>query len=591
VQSPQFYSRPDGLIRVVTRGEKLVEIRLTNFQATITANICLDDGVETKREFEIQAELLGRRSQFSVSSSEFARMDWAIERLGSSAITFPNQREYARTAIQSLSMTAEEHSVYTHTGWRRVDGVWLYLHSGGAIGSAGSVPNINVRLSGATNGYRLDLASDASTLACAIAASLRLADLGPPSICIPLLAATYRPILGNADFAMHLAGETGAFKSELAALHQQHFGAGMNRLHLPGAWSSTGNAIETMAFHAKDALFVIDDFAPQGNSSEVARLHAAADRVLRAVGNHAGRSRLDSTAKLRGPKPPRAVILSTGEDIPRGQSIRARMLILEIAKGGIKTDELTACQNDAQQGLYAIAMGGFIQWAAGSYEENHAAFDAKVLEYRAMALRNAAHARTPDIVANLQAAFELFLDFAVASGGLDEKQRNCLAARSWEALREAASSQAKHQTATEPTARFLALLRSLISSGRAHLEARMGGAPARSPESCGWRCDGPSLCLPLGDRIGWVDEDDVYLEPATANRLIRVAARDSGEELALGEQTLRKRLHEKGLLASVDSNRETLTVRKNIGGSSKSVLHFLRATILPDLSDGDEDAE
>jgi hypothetical protein len=69
-------------------------------------------------------------------------------------------------------------------------------------------------------------------------------------------------VLGNADFALHLAGETGAFKSELAALHQQHFGCGMNRENLPAAWSSTGNALEVLAFHAKDALLVIDDFAP-----------------------------------------------------------------------------------------------------------------------------------------------------------------------------------------------------------------------------------------------------------------------------------------------------------------------------------------
>lgn len=128
-------------------------------------------------------------------------------------------------------------------------------------------------------------------------------ELGPEQISFPLLAAAYRAVLGEADFAMHLAGETGAFKSEVAALHQQHFGAAMDRLHLPGTWSSTGNALEALAFFGKDALVVIDDFAPQGNSADVARYHAAADRVFRAAGNHAGRSRLDSTTKLREPKP------------------------------------------------------------------------------------------------------------------------------------------------------------------------------------------------------------------------------------------------------------------------------------------------
>jgi hypothetical protein len=69
-----------------------------------------------------------------------------------------------------------------------------------------------------------------------------LLELSPPTISFPLLAAEYRAVLGGADFALHLVGETGAFKRELAALHQQHFGAGMDRLHLPGAWSSTGNS-------------------------------------------------------------------------------------------------------------------------------------------------------------------------------------------------------------------------------------------------------------------------------------------------------------------------------------------------------------
>jgi hypothetical protein len=48
---------------------------------------------------------------------------------------------------------------------------------------------------------------------------------------------------------------------------------------------------------------------------------------------------------------------------------------------------------------------------------------------------------------------------------------------------------------------------------------------------------------------------------------------------------LKKRLHEKGLLASVDGKRETLTIRRTISGSSKEVLHFRRHTILPDVSD------
>ena len=262
----------------------------------------------------------------------------------------------------------------------------------------------------------------------------------------------------------------------------------MKRMNLPGSWCSTANALEALSFHAKDALLVIDDFAPQGSGVDIARYHSAADRVFRAAGNQAGRGRLDSTAKLREPKPPRALILSTGEEIPRGQSVRARLLILEISKGDISTSALTACQIDAGEGLYAECMAGFLQSIAGRYPETRVAFDAKVLDYRTQALSAGVHARKPDIVAGLQAGFDLFLQFAVASEAIDISEADRLSEHRWYALGATAAAQAKHQGETEPTGRFLRLLRSVLSSGRAHLQARHGGGkPDRDPESCGWR--------------------------------------------------------------------------------------------------------
>jgi hypothetical protein len=588
VLPPQFQSRPEGMFRVTKRGEVLTEIQLTNYRAAVITNIQLDDGVETKREFEVEAELMGRPSQFTIAAPAFARMEWPIERMGSAAITYPNQREYARAAIQWFSLSAEERCIYTHSGWREVSGRWIFLHCGGAIGADGPVSDVDVRLLGPMSHFNLCLPAGTEQLASAVKASLRLAELGPPAISYPLLAATCRAVFGEADFALHVVGETGAFKSEVAALHQQHFGAAMGRLNLPGAWSSTGNSLEVLAFHAKDALLVIDDFAPHGSANDVARYHAAADRVFRAAGNHAGRGRLDSTAKLREAKPPRALILSTGEDIPHGQSVRARILILELQNGAVKSSGLTECQRDAQAGLYVEAMGAFLQWFAANYEEVRAAFSRLVSKYRTLAFQDVAHARTPEIVANLQAAFELYADFGVHAGAIHATERVRLAGRCWEALSEAAAAQAKHQAATEPTARFLAVLRSLLASGRAHLAGRDGGAPGREPGSCGWRGGSSGNSMPLGDCIGWVDGDNIYLEPNGAYRVVQVAANAAGESLPVSEQTLKKRLHEKGLLASIDAQRQTLTIRRTLGGTARSVLHFSRAAVLPELAD-DED--
>jgi Domain of unknown function (DUF927) len=130
---------------------------------------------------------------------------------------------------------------------------------------------------------------------------------------------------------MHEAGETGAGKTALAALAQQHYGAGFSDRNLPGSWSSTANATEALAFTAKDMLLVIDDFCPNGTRGDIARYNKEADRIFRAQGNSSGRLRMRADSTLRNAKPPRGLILSTGEDIPRGRSLRARVFVLELS--------------------------------------------------------------------------------------------------------------------------------------------------------------------------------------------------------------------------------------------------------------------
>jgi hypothetical protein len=90
----------------------------------------------------------------------------------------------------------------------------------------------------------------------AIRASLAVLDLAPDRVTVPTLGAVWRSILGAADFSVFVHGATGRFKTALASLLQQHFGAGFAAHRLPGSWASTANFNEVLAFIAKDALLV-----------------------------------------------------------------------------------------------------------------------------------------------------------------------------------------------------------------------------------------------------------------------------------------------------------------------------------------------
>jgi hypothetical protein len=150
---------------------------------------------------------------------------------------------------------------------------------------------------------------------------------------------------------------------------------------------------------AKDAVLIIDDFRPGG--AERRRLEGEADRLLRAAANGAGRGRLKSDTSLRPAHPPRALILSTGEEKPSGENLIARMLLVGVAPGDIDSKRLSACQRDAASGLYAQATAGYIRWLAPRLDQLSAEMNSAHGSYREQAAHKGLHRRTPGIVADL----------------------------------------------------------------------------------------------------------------------------------------------------------------------------------------------
>jgi hypothetical protein len=574
-----YRSTPEGLLWSRPTGGGPVNVRLTNFGARITAEVLEDDGAEVRRRFEIEASLNGARRTFMVGAEAFGSMGWVMERLGARALVYPGfgLRDHARAAMQILSGDVPERQVFAHTGWRELTGGWAYLHSGGALGGSGLVAGVHVVLPESLAGFALPAPPSPAELVEAVKASLQMLETGPDRVTVPLVAAIYRAALGNTDFALHVTGPTGAGKSELAALAQRHFGKDMDARHLPGSWASTANALEALAFVAKDALFVVDDFAPGGDAKTTERAHADADRLLRAQGNRSGRLRMRPDSGLQISRPPRGLILSTGEDPPKGQSLRGRLLVLELGPTDLDWGFLTACQELGAAGVFSQALAGFLVWVAERYDEVLASLRQATLDIRSWGIDGQSHRRTPDIVANLAAAFGLFLDFACRAGALSHAEQGILWSRTWAALVEASRLQAQHQTSGEPAQRFLALLRSVIASGRAHLTAPDGTRPP-GDEPWGWRVHGGSSEA-KGERIGWVDGEYVYLDPDASYAAVQRLGDEVGDRLSVTPQTLRKRLKEQGLLVSSDGPRRMLTIRRTLDGTRREVLHLRRATV------------
>jgi hypothetical protein len=345
---------------------------LANFTARIVGDILRDDGEQERREFGMGADIRGCKVAFPISAVEFGRMNWVLRRLGPQAIVYPGQQQHARAAIQWFSGPIRQERIFTHLGWRKQGTEYMYLHAGGALGADGPLSGVEVQLPSTLQLYQMRPPGDSSERVQSIRASLRCLSIARDRVSFPLLAALYRAPFGKTDFSMFLSGKTGVFKTALAAVCQQHFGMAMDSAHLPGHFASTANALESLVIHAKDALLVVDDFAPTGRHGDDG-LESVAERLFRAVGNQQGRSRMVGNGRLQQARPPRALLLATGEEVPRGSSIRARLLIVEVALGEVDRATLSECQRAVEDGHLAGSMGAFLGWIAGCYDELQAA--------------------------------------------------------------------------------------------------------------------------------------------------------------------------------------------------------------------------
>src|SRR5262249_17824005 len=117
---------------------------------------------------------------------------------------------------------------------------------------------------------------------------------------------------------------------------------------------------------AKDMLCVVDDFKPT-TRQERDRLYRDGDRLLRAQGNHSGRQRLTSDIRLRKTYSPRGLILVTAEEMPKFESLVARLFVVETREGAIDMGKLSEVQDLAACGVFASAMAAFVRWTAANY--------------------------------------------------------------------------------------------------------------------------------------------------------------------------------------------------------------------------------
>ena len=534
-----------------------VDAPLCNFTARVKEEVVLDDGAETTRAFQVEGKLDTGMSLPSVRvpASRFAGMNWVADSWGLSAVVRAgfSTRDQLREAIQRLSPDAKRRQIFTHTGWRELDGTHVYLTAGGAVGREGCEVDIGPELA------LYSLPQRPQDPVGAMRASLSLLNVAPLTVTAPLFASIFRAPLASAlpvDVSLWLEGQTGSLKSTLAALYLSHFGR-FERISLPGNFLSTANQLERRAFQLKDAPFVIDDYAPSGTDAR--EMQAKAERLLRSQGNLSSRGRLRSDLTERINYRPRGLSIVTGEQHPPGQSILARTLLVEVNGLQVNMELLTDAQKSADRLPHAMA--GFLTWLAPQIPTLPALLKETMEGARQRATADGEHLRIPEVLAHFWLGIHSAFAYAEDIGACTHAEAEVHRSECWGALLTLGRTQGRLVEGHRSTRRFLQVLWALLTQGHVLLLQK---DDERKPS-------------PIDPQfIGWRDDDFLYLIPEAAHKAVVMFCRDSGDPFPIRAERVLKDFSKEGL-SKPGKNRNTASVR--IGDQPRRVLRLHLAKV------------
>lgn len=548
--------------------------RLCNFVAVPVTMVTRDDGLTIKTVIEIKGWGINGKAlpTVSVESDKFTSMNWVPDKWSLRASIMPGNtvKDQLRYAIAEAGrMTAVHETEYLHTGWRQIDGKWVYLHgNGGAVG----VETVRSSLPKSLARYGLDKREKWDKVN-GFMVGLQMTEVIKKHIAIPLLSMAYLAPLCELlrkkqcapKFALFLYGVTGTRKSTATALCMSHFGdfAGDNP---PATFRDTGNSAREKAFTLKDSILWVDDYHPTESQQERRRMDAMAQDLARAFGDHAERGRLNADRTLQEARPPRSLCIITGEDLPAiGASGLARFFIVDVHHDDVPIGpELTALQQAVHGGALQSSMAGYIANIAGNMDKMADVLQEEYLQLRSEAaqrMKGVGHGRSAEALAHLMLGWKMMISWGKHLGVIDDALGERMEAEGWQAMTRESVLHAKEAREDAPEERYISCIAEMLSSKQCYV-IDLTSAERASTEK-------PGL-------IGWADKHYYMLLPDSVYQAVSVLFQRQGRTFPVSPRAIHRMLKEKGLVVPEG---DSPTKHKWIGGRSVRLLFVPRHLI------------
>ena len=524
---------------------------LCNFVALPVEIVETDDGVNVEKSLRIVGwNQFGKPLKtVTVPVSKFRSMDWVLDNWDLEANIMPGNtvKDKLRWIMTEAGYkVSERKTIYSHCGWRRIDGKWVYLYQGGCIGAEGVTVDMGNDLEDYTLGNTPEISVEDAAMT-----SFSTTLILPAYISVPLLGITYlaplNEFLGEAlcppSFVTALIGTQGTHKTGIASLFMNHFGRfGIRKM--PANFMSTLNAVRRSAFAAKDAVLLVDDYFPATSLQERKKMEGIMQMLTRTFGDKAVRNRLNADLSMQAATPSRCVAMITGETVPDvGASGQARMYMIEMDSSSYTySDDMDRLRQDAEDGALRKAMASYIEWLLPQADELPERMQRLFRDYRRKAHEMIAGAatndRADDAVAHIMIGLTMMTEWLEHLGLMTEENAEAQLGEWWGVVISNARAQGAAGKEESPTSMFITAMREMIISGVVWMDDLSIGAEKRSRGK--------------GVMCGYCDEQNYYFLSEHAMGAVNKFYNDQNRLFPLSNRALFKAMREEGVIEQWD---------------------------------------
>ena len=252
---------------------------------------------------------------------------------------------------------------YRSSGWKKINGVWLYAQDSAKLAGSGIVFETD---------FKIARNPSLSAKAALSSAMGMLAVSDRPEVIIPIVLYAHLGVIFSlfeqAGFSprmlLFINGTTGSLKTAVCAVVFNL--TGEVKRNIPATFRDSVASVEAKFPDYVDKVLLLDDYSPATTAKNRADMNKLLEDTIRYYGDGKGRGRSNATVTKAVTPVPRGLCCITGEDTGGSQSSLLRCVLIDVSNGVFNGEVLAPYQSDPR--LWTTHFAYFVEYIASHFD-------------------------------------------------------------------------------------------------------------------------------------------------------------------------------------------------------------------------------